>query len=108
MRLHELNSNYFSQISIDAKNLLMSLVAQDKDSIKTQEFIDELETMGHSVTISSLQDLLKNSKLIQSVNDKEIKINNNLNLTTYSKDAKMDNEKIVDKLASKSLNKAIK
>jgi len=29
-------------------------------------------------------------------------------LTTYSKDAKMDNEKIVDKLASKSLNKAIK
>ena len=64
--------------------------------------------MGHSVTVTSLQDLLKNSKLIQSINDEEIKINNNLNLTTYSKDAKMDNEKTVDKLASKSVNKAIK
>jgi len=108
MRLNEITSDYFSKINIDAKNLLMSLIAQKKDTIDTQEFIDELDTMGHTVTVSSLQDLLKNSKLIQSVNDKEIKINNNLNLTTYSNDAKMDNEKTVDKLASKSLNKALK
>lgn len=108
MRLNEITSDYFSKINIDAKNLLMSLIAQKKDTIDTQEFIDELDTMGHTVTVSSLQDLLKNSKLIQSVNDKEIKINNNLNLTTYSKDATMDNEKTVDKLATKSLNKAIK
>ena len=108
MRLNELTSDYFSKINIDAKNLLMSLIAQKKEKINTKEFIDELETMGHSVTVISLQDLLKNSKLVQSVNDKEIKINNNLNLTTYSKDAKMDNEKTVDKLASKSINKAIK
>ena len=108
MRLNELTSDYFSKINIDAKNLLMSLIAQKKETINTKEFIDELETMGHSVTVTSLQDLLKNSKLVQSVNDKEIKINNNLNLTTYSKDAKMDNEKTVDKLASKSINKAIK
>lgn len=108
MRLTEITSDYFSKINIDAKNLLMSLIAQKKDTIDTQEFIDELDTMGHTVTVSSLQDLLKNSKLIQSVNDKEIKINNNLNLTTYSKDATMDNEKTVDKLATKSLNKAIK
>ena len=108
MRLNELTSDYFSKINIDAKNLLMSLIAQKKETINTKEFIDELETMGHSVTVTSLQDLLKNSKLVQSVNDKEIKINNNLNLTTYSKNAKMDNEKTVDKLASKSINKAIK
>ena len=108
MRLKEISSDYFSKINIDAKNLLMSLIAQKKDTISTKEFIDELETMGHSVTVRSLQDLLKNSKLIQSINDEEIKINNNLNLTTYSKDAKMDNEKTVDKLASKSVNKAIK
>ena len=108
MRLNELTSDYFSKINIDAKNLLMSLIAQKKDTISTKEFIDELETMGHSVTVTSLQDLLKTSKLIQSINDEEIKINNNLNLTTYSKDAKMDNEKTVDKLASKSVNKAIK
>ena len=111
MRLSELQSvkeNYFTKIKTDAKNLLMSLIAQKKDTIDTNEFINELSSMGHNVTVGSLQDLLKDSNLIQSVNDKEIKINNDVNLTTYSDDGKMDNEKVVDKLASKSIAKSLK
>ena len=107
MRLQELTENYFSHLTTDTQNLLLSLVGQGKYEINTNDLVDELKTMGHSVTPNSLGDLVKNMKLVRSINPEKVTLHQNYNLTQYSKDATMDNNKTVAKMAKKTIDRDI-
>jgi hypothetical protein len=61
--------------------------------------------MGYSVTPNSLADVVKNIKLVKSINQDKIVLQQDHNLTQYSKDATMDNEKTVSKLAKKTIDR---
>ena len=63
--------------------------------------------MGHSVNPNSLADLVKNMKLVRSINQDKITLQKNQNLTQYSKDATMDNNKKVAKMAKKTIDRDI-
>jgi hypothetical protein len=107
MRYLEITENYFSQLQTDAQNLLLSLIGKQTYEINTNDFVDELKTMGHSVTPNSLGDLVKNMKLVRSVNPEKITLQKNHNLTQYSKDATMDNNKKVAAMAKKTIDRDI-
>lgn len=108
MKLQEITENYFSHLKADTQNLLLSLVGQEKYEINTNDLVDELKKMGHSVTPNSLGDLVKNMKLVKSINPEKVTLNQNYNLTQYSKDATMDNEKKVANMAKKTIDRDLK
>ena len=107
MRLQEITENYFSQLKTDTQNLLLSLVGKQTYEIQTSDLVDELTKMGHSVNPNSLADLVKNMKLVRSINQDKITLQKNQNLTQYSKDATMDNNKKVAKMAKKTIDRDI-
>ena len=105
MRLKELQGNYIAKLRTDALNLLVRLVAKGDNEINTDSMSDELNKMGHSVNASSLADLVQNMPMVRSINQDKITLKPNSNLTQFSKDATMDNEKKVDKLAKKTIDR---
>lgn len=105
MRLREISESYISNLRTDALNLLVRLVAKGDNEINTDSMSDELNKMGHSVNPNSLADLVKNMPMVRSINQNKITLKPNSNLTQFSKDATMDNEKKVDKLAKKTIDK---
>ena len=105
MLAKDIFENYFSELQTDAMNLLMRLVAKGEQEINTDSMTDELKRMGHSVTPNSLADLVKNMKMVKSINQDKITLNTDQNLTQYSKDATMDNEKKVNTLAKKTIDR---
>ncbi len=105
MRLKELQESYISNLRTDVLNLLIRLVAKGDSEINTDSMSDELNKMGHSVNPNSLADLVKDMPMVKSINQDKITLKPNSNLTQFSKDATMDNEKKVDKLAKKTIDK---
>ena len=105
MRLKEIQENYIAKLRTDALNLLVRLVAKGDNEIKTDSMSNELNKMGHSVNANSLADLVKNMPMVRSINQDKITLKPNSNLTQYSKDATMDNEKKVNKLAKKTIDR---
>ena len=47
-------------------------------------------------------------KLVKSINPEKVTLNQNYNLTQYSKDATMDNEKKVANMAKKTIDRDLK
>ena len=105
MRLKELQESYISNLRTDVLNLLIRLVAKGDNEINTDSMADELNKMGHSVNPNSLADLVKDMPMVKSINRDKITLKPNSNLTQFSKDATMDNEKKVDKLAKKTIDR---
>jgi hypothetical protein len=105
MRIKEIQENYIAKLRTDALNLLVRLVAKGDNEIKTDSMSNELNKMGHSVNANSLADLVKNMPMVRSINQDKITLKPNSNLTQYSKDATMDNEKKVNKLAKKTIDR---
>tara|TARA_Y100001970_G_scaffold229271_1_gene284335 strand:+ start:1136 stop:1459 length:324 start_codon:yes stop_codon:yes gene_type:complete len=105
MRLKEIQESYISNLRTDVLNLLIRLVAKGDNEINTDSMADELNKMGHSVNPNSLADLVKDMPMVKSINRDKITLKPNSNLTQFSKDATMDNEKKVDKLAKKTIDK---
>ena len=105
MLVKEISENYISKLRTDALNLLVRLVAKGNDEINTDSMADELNKMGHSINVNSLADLVKNMAMVKSINHDKITLKPNSNLTQYSKDATMDNEKAVNKLAKKTIDR---
>ena len=105
MRLKEIQESYISKLRTDALNLLVRLVAKGANEINTDAMSDELNKMGHSTNSNSLADLVKDMPMVRSINQDKITLKPNSNLTQFSKDATMDNEKKVDKLAKKTIDK---
>ena len=75
------------------------MVAKGDNEINTDP-LDEL-----NVNPNSLADLVKDMPMVKSINQDKITLKPNSNLTQFSKDATMDNEKKVDKLAKKTIDK---
>ena len=107
MRIQEITENYFGELKADAQNLLMSALANGETEISTDSLVKELNQMSYSVTAQSLGDLFKDSKLVKSINPDKIFLNTDNNLTQYSKDATMDNNKTVAKMAKKTIDRDI-
>ena len=105
MRLKEIQESYISNLRTDVLNLLIRLVAKGDNEINTDSMADELNKMGHSVNPNSLADLVKDMPMVKSINRDKITLKPNSNLTQFSKDATMDNEKKVDKLAKKTIDR---
>jgi len=105
MRINEITENYVDKLQADVMNLLMSIVASGETEISTDSLVKELNHMGYSVTPNSLADVVKNMKLVKSINQDKIVLQQDHNLTQYSKDATMDNEKTVSKLAKKTIDR---
>ena len=108
MRIQEISGDYFERLKADAQNLLMTAMANNETEIDTESLIKELNQMGYSVTASSIGDLFKDSKLMKSVNSQKIVLQKDNNLTQYSKDATMDNEKKVASMAKKTIDRDLK
>jgi hypothetical protein len=108
MRIQELTENYFDKLKADAQNLLMSALANGETEVSTDSLVKELNQMNYSVTAQSLGNLFKDSKLVKSVNPDKIFLNQDNNLTQYSKDATMDNEKKVANMAKKTIDRDLK
>jgi|TARA_B110000444_G_scaffold60236_1_gene56114 hypothetical protein len=108
MRIQEITENYIGELRADAQNLLMSALANGETEISTDSLVKELNQMSYSVTAQSLGDLFKNSKLVKSINPDKIFLNTDNNLTQYSKDATMDNEKKVADMAKKTIDRDLK
>lgn len=107
MRIQEISGDYFERLKADAQNLLMTAMANGEAEIDTESLIKELNQMGYNVTASSIGDLFKDSKMVKSVNPQKIVLQKDNNLTQYSKDATMDNEKTVAKMAKKTIDRDI-
>lgn len=107
MRIQEISGDYFERLKADAQNLLMTATANGETEIDTESLIKELNQMGYNVTASSIGDLFKDSKMVKSVNPQKIVLQKDNNLTQYSKDATMDNEKTVAKMAKKTIDRDI-
>lgn len=105
MRINEITENYVDKLQADVMNLLMSMLASGETEIPTDSLVKELNHMGYSVTPNSLADVVKNMKLVKSINQDKIILQQDHNLTQYSKDATMDNEKTVSKLAKKTIDR---
>ena len=105
MRINEITENYVDKLQADVTNLLMSMLASGETEIPTDSLVKELNQLGYSVTPNSLADVVKNMKLVKSINQDKIVLQQDHNLTQYSKDATMDNEKTVSKLAKKTIDR---
>jgi len=105
MRINEITENYVDKLQADVMNLLMSMLASGETEIPTDSLVKELNQLGYSVTPNSLADVVKNMKLVKSINQDKIVLQQDHNLTQYSKDATMDNEKTVSKLAKKTIDR---
>ena len=105
MRIDEITENYVDKLQADVMNLLMSMLASGETEIPTDSLVKELNQLGYSVTPNSLADVVKNMKLVKSINQDKIVLQQDHNLTQYSKDATMDNEKTVSKLAKKTIDR---
>jgi len=105
MRINEITENYVDKLQADVMNLLMSMLASGETEIPTDSLVKELNQLGYSVTPNSLADVVKNIKLVKSINQDKIVLQQDHNLTQYSKDATMDNEKTVSKLAKKTIDR---
>ena len=108
MRIQEISGDYFERLKADAQNLLMTATANGETEIDTESLIKELNQMGYNVTASSIGDLFKDSKMVKSVNPQKIVLQKDNNLTQYSKDATMDNEKKVANMAKKTIDRDLK
>ena len=102
--LSKLTYDFFKKknisISPSNTNMIVSKCNGDREALS-----NELNKMGHSVNANSLADLVKNMPMVRSINQDKITLKPNSNLTQFSKDATMDNEKKVNKLAKKTIDR---
>tara|TARA_Y100000591_G_C21633970_1_gene594346 strand:+ start:34 stop:381 length:348 start_codon:yes stop_codon:yes gene_type:complete len=103
----EIAESYLTQIKSEVMNLLITLVANGQSEIETDKLVKQLngKQEGFNVTANSIRDLLKDLKIVKSVNGQKVVLNTSNSLTQHSKDATMDNEKKVNKLAKKTIDR---
>ena len=99
-------AKYVNKLDSDINELIVSMMANDIDTIDTNGFANELKSLGHGVSLSALmQHLTKNGK-IKSINSSEIKLDVPTNDATFNKQDDTANK--VSKLASKAAKSGIK
>jgi hypothetical protein len=103
MRLFELNSEYIGELSDSIINLIYTSSAEGKDSLSTQDLIDDLAREGYMVDSRDLIDILKGNPIIKQISKDSIEIDTGINLSDTSvgsSDEDMQHEKNKNKVAS--------
>ncbi len=99
-------AKYVSKLDSDINELIVTMMANDIDTIDTKGFASELKTLGHGVSIDALLKHLMSNGKIKSVNSSEIKLDVPSNDATFSKQDNTANK--VSKMASKAAKSSIK
>jgi hypothetical protein len=111
MRLFELNSQYIGELSDATINLIYSSSAEGKDSLSTQDLIDDLSREGYMVNYRDLIDILKGNPIVKDISKDSIEIDTGINLSDDSIGSSDDdqqhekNKNKVAAMAKKQLNK---
>ena len=107
MKINELigQGDYVSKLDSDINELIVSMMANDIDTISTDGFASELKALGHSVSNGALIPHLSKNGKIKSINSAEIKLDTPSNDATFNKQDDTANK--VSNLASKAAKSGI-
>jgi hypothetical protein len=97
---------YVSQLDSDINEIIVTMMANDIDTIDTTGFASELKSLGHALSTDALINHLSSNGKIKSANSTEIKLDTPSNSATFNKQDNTANK--VSKLASKTAKSGIK
>ena len=98
-------AKYVSKLDSDINELIVTMMANDIDTIDTQGFTSELKSLGHGLSVDALINHLKSNGKIKSANSSEIKLDTPSNDATFNKQDNPADK--VSKMASKAAKSGI-
>jgi len=105
--LVERDESYSESLRDDAINLLIAAHAQGVRTIEPQQLIKSLKSLGHTLDIQTLIDLLQGHPLLQKITPQEIVVSTGDEYYVDADKKKEDQSKI-KKMAKKQIDKEIK
>jgi hypothetical protein len=108
MKIQEVigQAKYVSKLDSDINEIIVTMMANDIDTIDTQGFTSELKSLGHALSTDALIKHLSSNGKIKSANSSEIKLDTPSNDATFNKQDNTADK--VSKLASKAAKSGIK
>ncbi len=108
MKIQEVlgQAKYVSKLDSDINEIIVTMMANDIDTIDTIGFTSELKSLGHALSTDALIKHLSSNGKIKSANSTEIKLDTPSNDATFNKQDNTANT--VSKLASKAAKSSIK